>query len=132
MSTKLHGAPPLTITQFRYTAWDRDRHINSTFNGIEIKSGNDILFFKDCGPMQGRRYFNPATGESRFGNCGDGHWYTNYRPIHPSKINPATLVSVDDDVQGEDALDYIIRMSFDCPAIRPLVGRIIKRYGAMI
>lgn len=128
MSTKIHGAPPLTVTTFSW--WHVGHNDSRLLHGVSIESGSYFRIFRNNGDFAGRRYYDRTTHESRFADFHLGGSHTDWRPEFGTEINDKTLDRETNVMQGPDALEFVKEMARDCPAIVPILAPVLKRYGA--
>ena len=86
--------PPLSVTRISWRRTIR-RHGNledKKFDGVMIKSGDDIYFFSNGGYISGRRYIN--RGQTAYMFCGDEFVHEDWWPVNPDRITSETILFV--------------------------------------
>lgn len=123
--------PTLSVTRISWRGTIR-RYGNiecKKFDGVMIKSGDDIYFFRNAGYISGRRYIN--RGQIAYMFCGDEFVHEDWWPVNPDRITSETLDSVCRPIQGPVALEFIQDMVIGTPAIHGCLKKIICRYGGV-
>lgn len=114
--------PLLTVTPVTVEVVRRD---DSHFVDIlAITCGENNIFLKVGDIRRAQRYWNPESRVSTWiltdALCRD------YSPFPAAMISEETISEVGEVEQGPAALDHVREIWADCPAVRPMLNKILR------